>query len=74
MERELIGIINEIRENKGEKKLEAIPTTSKLRQDIGFDSFDLAELTVKIESKYECDIFERGLIETFGEIIEKLKK
>lgn len=43
-----------------------------LRNDIGFDSLDLAELTVRIEAEYEIDIFEKGIISTVGEIFEIL--
>lgn len=45
----------------------------KLRDDIGFDSFDLAQLTVLIEEEFDVDIFEDGIVETIGEIVEKLK-
>ncbi|THC67310.1 acyl carrier protein [Bacteroides fragilis] len=43
------------------------------RDDIGFTSFDLAELTVRIEDEFDIDIFEDGLVNTVGEIIEKLR-
>ena len=44
-----------------------------LIDDIGFTSFDLAELTVRIEDEFDIDIFEDGLVNTVGEIIEKLR-
>ncbi len=74
MENEVTEIINEILENKGERKIEKIENPMKLRKDLGLDSFDLAELTVKIESRFAKDIFESGVVETFGELIDKLKK
>lgn len=37
-----------------------------------FTSFDLAELTVKIEDEFDIDIFEDGLVNTIGEIYAKL--
>ena len=40
--------------------------------DIGLTSFDLASLTVRIEDEFEVDIFENGIITTFGEIIDQL--
>jgi len=43
-----------------------------LRNDIGFDSLDLAELTVRIEAEYDIDIFEDGIVNTVSEILEKL--
>lgn len=44
-----------------------------LRNDIGFDSLDLAELTVRIEAECDIDIFEDGIVNTVGEILEKLE-
>ena len=46
----------------------------KLREDLGLTSFDLAELTVRIEDEYGIDIFETGLVNTVGEIYAKLQK
>ena len=56
MEKKVFDIINEIRAAK----------------DIAFTSFDLAELTVKIEDEFDIDIFEDGLVNTIGEIYAKL--
>ena len=51
-----------------------IKDNDNLRESIGFTSFDLAELTVRIEDEFNVDIFEDGIISTIGEIYEKLKK
>ncbi len=45
---------------------------TRLREDLAFTSFDLAELTVKIEDEFDIDIFEDGLVNTIGEIYAKL--
>ncbi len=45
-----------------------------LRRELGLDSLDLAELTVRIENEYGVDIFEDGIVETVGEILEKLER
>ena len=45
-----------------------------LRKDIGFDSLDLAELTVRIEAEYDIDIFEDGIVNTVGEILKKMEE
>ncbi len=74
MKNELTKIINDMRENKGERRLEKIERETNLRKDLGFDSFDLAELTVKIESRFDIDVFESGIVETFGEVVDRLKK
>ena len=43
--------INEIVENKGLEGLKGITESTQLRDDLGFDSLDLAELTVRIEKR-----------------------
>lgn len=74
MEKRILEIINFIRESKDLKPLEQIDETDDLRDQIGFTSFDLAELTVRIEDEFDIDIFEDGLITTIGEIYAKLNK
>ena len=70
----LLEVVNSIRENKELDKLNEIKEADRLREDYGFTSFDLAELTVKIEDEFDIDIFEDGLVNTVGEILEKLSK
>ena len=53
--------------------LETISPSDNLRNDLGFTSFDLAELTVRIEDEFDIDIFEDGLVNTVGEIFVKLQ-
>ena len=43
------------------------------RNELDLTSVDLAELTVKIEDEFDIDIFEDGLVNTIGEIYEKLQ-
>jgi acyl carrier protein len=45
---------------------------SNLRDDLGMDSFNLAELTVHIEEEFDIDIFEDGIVNTVAEIYAKL--
>lgn len=70
----LKNIINNVRENNGMPPLENISENMDLRADIGFDSLDLAELTVKIEKETGIDIFADSLVNTVGEILEKISK
>ena len=69
----LLIIINTIRENKGQEALTSIDVSANLRDDIGFDSLDLAELTVRIEAEFGVDVFDDGLVFTIGEIINKIE-
>lgn len=74
MEEKLLELFNIVLQNRGKNGIKKITAKSNLRNDLGFDSLDLAELTVRIEAEYDIDIFEDGIIATVGEILEKLKK
>jgi acyl carrier protein len=43
-----------------------------LREDLGLDSLDLAELTVRIEDEYGVDIFHDEIVTNAADIINKL--
>ena len=66
----LVVIINEVLKGKGGQPLLDIDPTTILRDELNFDSFDLAELTVRVEDEFGKDIFAKGLVNTFGEILE----
>lgn len=72
MQTKILRIINEIRAAKDLAPVESINSETKLREDLSMTSFDLAELTVKIEDEFDIDIFEDGLVNTIGEIYAKL--
>lgn len=72
MEQKVLTIINNIRTAKDMTPITALHAEDKLRDDLGFTSFDLAELTVNIEDEFDIDIFEDGLVNTVGEIYAKL--
>jgi acyl carrier protein len=74
MKEKVLSIINEIRAAKEMAPIESISSETKLREDLNLTSFDLAELTVKIEDEFDIDIFEDGLVSTVGEIFAKLEK
>ena len=73
MKSKVLEIINEIRAAKSLAPLETVNEKTKLREDLNLTSFDLAELTVKIEDEFDIDIFEDGLVNTVGEIFAKLE-
>ena len=73
MKDKLLLIINQIRLNNNLNVLNVISETDDLLSDIGFNSFDLAELTVRIENEFDIDIFEDGIVATVGDILNKLK-
>jgi len=71
---ELLEIINTVLRNRGRKEIESLTDRLHLRNDIGFESLDLAELTARIEAEFDVDIFEDGIVNTIGEINAKIGK
>lgn len=74
MEERILKIVNAIRAAKKLPELGELKQEFNLREELGLTSFDLAELTVRIEDEYGVDIFEDGLVNTVGEIYAKLQK
>lgn len=72
MESIVLEIINGIRSAKNLDLVVELKPEIRLREDLLLTSFDLAELTVKIEDEFDIDIFEDGLVSTIGEIYAKL--
>lgn len=70
----LLNMINEVKYEKDEEKIKYLDESLLLRNDLNLDSFDLAILTAKIEDKYNIDVFEDGVVQTIGEIVNKLEK
>ena len=74
MKEKVIEIIkNLIIENDIEVSTEGINDSTSLTNDLGLDSFNLAQLTVEIESEFGVDIFENGVISSVGDIFKQLK-
>jgi acyl carrier protein len=66
--------INDILQRKpGGEPVGELKEDLSLTQDLGLESLDLAELTVKIEDEYGVDIFENELIDTVGEVLQKVE-
>ena len=70
----VLAIINDIRATKDLPAVSSININDNLRCDLSLTSFDLAELTVRIEDEFDIDIFEDGLVNTVGELYTKLEK
>ena len=74
MKEKVLEIINQIRASKDLKTVLTLKASDDLRNDLDLTSFDLAELTVRIEDEFDIDIFEDGLVNTVGEVLAKLEK
>jgi len=65
-------ILSILKESGNYKEGITIEPLSHLRDNLGMDSFNLAELTVHIEEEFDIDIFEDGIVNTVAEIYAKL--
>lgn len=71
-EKTLLRVVNTVRANKGLEALPLLTPDQDLRRDLGLDSLDLAELTVRLEAETGVDVFANGLVATVGEVIRQL--
>jgi len=71
-EKKVISIIRDILSDENMESEMKIIESTKLKEDLGFDSLMLAVLTVKIENEFDVDIFEHGLVFTVGEVFSKI--
>lgn len=70
----LLTIVNEVRTNKRQPPIDALMLSMRWREDLGFQSLDLAELTVRIEEKFVVDIFADEIVVSVGEVVQKIEK
>jgi|TARA_B110000259_G_scaffold56186_1_gene66312 acyl carrier protein len=68
----LYEIVNEVLESNELDTQNTFKDTDNLKDDLGMDSFNLAELTVMIEDEFDIDIFEGDMVFTIGDIKTKL--
>ena len=69
----VIELINDIRDAKGEAPLTDVTEATSLRNDVGMDSIDLAEFTARLDAPYSVDIFAQGIVDSVGEVLERLQ-
>lgn len=65
--------INEVLIGKDMPIVTDISYDTTLRDGLGLDSIDLAELTIRIEEETDIDIFSDGIVTTVGEILDILE-
>jgi acyl carrier protein len=67
-------LTEKIRAVRGLTPLPDLAPTADLRRDLGLDSLDLAELTVRIQDRYGVDVFAAGVVRTWGELVQRLEE
>jgi len=71
----LKSILNDILRAKDEgSPVDALPADVSLTEDLGLDSLDLAEMTVRLEDRYGVDVFEDEVVDEVGEVLETLEQ
>lgn len=72
MKKNLFDIITQLQSENGIEVSDVINDSDDLINNLGFDSLNLAELTVIIEEEYGVDIFEKKVIRKVYEIKEQI--
>ena len=69
----LKSTINDVLEEKDDAStVDSINDSVSLTNDLGLDSLDLAEMTVRLEDEYGIDVFEEDVVDEIGEVLKKL--
>jgi len=69
----LKSIISDILQEKDDAStVDSLNDSMSLTNDLGLDSLDLAEMTVRLEDEYGIDVFEDDVVDEIGEVLEKL--
>jgi len=74
MQEKVMEILNYVLDKNGKETLQEMNYKLSLRDDLHLDSLDLAELTVRLEDEFDVDIFEYGIINTIGEIVDIIRR
>ncbi|MBI5692943.1 MAG: acyl carrier protein [Verrucomicrobia bacterium] len=67
-------LANRVRKHKGVGEFDRFVPGTRLREDLGFDSLDLAEFTVRIEQRCGVDVFAAGVVHTWGEVVARVEQ
>ena len=65
-------LVHQIMDDAGRDAPSTWKSTLRLREDLGFDSLELAVLTVRVEAVFGVDVFADGVVQTVGEIEDKI--
>lgn len=74
IEEELRRLANIVRRHKGVEDFDGFRADSRLREDLRFDSMDLAELTVRIEERFGVDVFAEGVVHEWGAMGDRVRR
>lgn len=67
-------ILNDILSEKEEgSPVDSLSNDVSLTDDLGLDSLDLAEMTVRVEDRCGVDVFDEEVVDEVGEVLDKLE-
>ena len=66
--------INQVLISSNRPVLSSIDLHHSLQSDLGLDSLELAELTVRIDAETGVDVFKEGVVRTVGEVVDRLRR
>ncbi len=69
----LLANLNIVLESSQRSVLQTLRPEYRLQQDLGLDSLELAELSVRLEAETGVDVFRDGLVSTVGDVIQRLE-
>lgn len=67
-------VLNAVRAHKGAPAQESFAPELRLREDLGLDSIDLAELTARLDHEFGVDVFADGPVQTVGEVLARVER
>jgi acyl carrier protein len=70
----LLALVNHIRAHRNGAAVPELDPAARLREDLGLDSIDLAELTARIDHEFGVDVFADGVVGTVGEVLDRIEK
>ncbi len=73
MQEKLIEIIQKIRTESGLPEITEFKEEMSLKDDLDIDSISMAQLIAEIDQNFKVDINAAGPVQTFGEILSRLK-
>jgi len=66
-------VVNDILAAKDDAtRVDDLSEDISLTEDLGLDSLDLAEMTVRLEDEYGVDVFEDDVVDEVGEVLAQL--
>ncbi len=71
---DITSLVNQVLEESGRSRRNEFSPRERFRQDLDFDSLDLAVFAVKLEAIAGIDVFELGLLENLEQVLDRANR